>query len=86
MQAGIAVVGPSFKEVGLIVRSTGCGALVDTASAIEVSRAVFRLLEHPEQTQEMGGNGRKAFEERFNWEIEQNKLIKFFNRFKLAQS
>jgi glycosyltransferase involved in cell wall biosynthesis len=77
MQAGIPIIGPNFGEVGLVVKMADCGLLIDTKNVDEVSAVIIELLERPEKAECMGGNGRKAFLERFNWEKEEKKFLTF---------
>jgi glycosyltransferase involved in cell wall biosynthesis len=77
MQAEIAVIGPNFGEIGKSVEIARCGVLINTESADEVADTIIRLLSDPQRTERMARNGRKAFLERFNWEIEQQKFYSF---------
>jgi glycosyltransferase involved in cell wall biosynthesis len=76
MQAGIPIIGPNFGEVGKAVTMADCGLLVDTENANEVSEAITRLLDRPDEASRMAANGRSAFLEHFNWEKER---IRFLN-------
>ena len=78
MQAGLPVVGPDFGEIGLVVKEEKCGILVDTTDPREIANAIIYLLEHPEEAKAMGERGKKAVEEKYNWEIEKSKLIKLY--------
>ena len=79
MQAGVAIIGPRFEEVGKVIKIADRGLLVDTERAEAVAEAIDYLFSHPEERQRMADNGRKAFLERFNWEIEEKKLLSFLN-------
>lgn len=79
MQAGIAIIGPRFGEIGKSVEVARCGVLINTESVAEVADTIIRLLSDYKVTTQMARNGRKAFLERFNWEIEQQKLYSFMN-------
>jgi len=39
----------------------------------------MHLVEHPAEAKQMGKNGCRAVEERYNWEMEEKKLIRFYN-------
>jgi glycosyltransferase involved in cell wall biosynthesis len=80
MQAGVAIIGPNFGEVGKIVSMTDCGLLVDTERAEAVAEAIDYLFSHPEEMKRMADNGRKAFLERFNWEVEEKKFLNFLKQ------
>jgi glycosyltransferase involved in cell wall biosynthesis len=80
MQFGIPIVAPMFGEVGQIVQEEECGILVDTTDPQQIANAIIYLLEHPEEARAMGKRGRKAIEEKYNWEIEKKKLLKVYQR------
>jgi glycosyltransferase involved in cell wall biosynthesis len=79
MQAGIAVIGPNFGEIGKSVEIAKCGILINTESVKEVADTIIQFLSDYEGTAQMARNGRKAFLERFNWENEEQKLYSFMN-------
>lgn len=78
MQYGLPVVAPAFGHVGDLVRETGCGRLVDTSDADAVSRAVVELLLDPTAAREMGAHGRRAVQNRYNWEQEQDEFLRHY--------
>ena len=80
MAAGLPVVASDFPLWRSIVAGNKCGLLVDPLNANDVARAVEELIANPEQAKEMGLNGKKAVIEQYNWQIEKEKLIKFYNR------
>jgi glycosyltransferase involved in cell wall biosynthesis len=80
MQAGVPIVGPDFGEVGRVVREEKCGVLVDTTDAYQIADAIIYLLEHLGEAKTMGERGRKAIEEKYNWEIEKKKLLGDYRR------
>jgi len=80
MQAGLPIVGPEFGELGFVVREEGCGILVDTTSAEDIAAAIEKLLREPEWARELGERGRRAVIEKYNWELEQKKLLTAYAR------
>ncbi|MGV1098822.1 glycosyltransferase [Thiovibrio sp. JS02] len=85
MQAGLPIVGPNFGEVGIAVKSAGCGVLVDTESPEAVAAAVTALLDDPSKAKELGEAGRRKIDEVWNWEMEKKKFFSvidaaFFNK------
>jgi glycosyltransferase involved in cell wall biosynthesis len=74
MEAGLPIVGPTFREIGEVVRETDCGILVDTTDAEAVATALLELLEEPARRETLGERGRRALEHRYNWETEAEKL------------
>jgi len=77
MQAGIPVIGPSFGEVGAVIRKEQCGVLVDTSSPLQVANAIMDLLDMPEEAELLGRRGREAFLREYNWESEGEKFAGF---------
>jgi len=41
----------------------------------EITEAVRYLIDHPDVQQKMGKNGRRAVEEKYNWEQEAQRLL-----------
>jgi glycosyltransferase involved in cell wall biosynthesis len=79
MQAGLAVIAPDFAvEVAEVVRESGCGVLVNPADPVEIADALDRLAEHTSERTYMGQAGRRAVEERYNWEAEGKKLVELY--------
>lgn len=79
MQAGIPTIGPDYSEIGQVVKEENCGMLVDPTDAKQIARAIIYLLENPEESGEMGENGRRAVIDKYNWSIEKNKLLKAYD-------
>jgi len=47
----------------------------------EIVNAIKSLLENPEEAKEMGKNGRRAVEQEFNWETQEEKLLALYKNF-----
>lgn len=80
MSAGIPVVVSDFPLWKEIVEGNNCGICVDPLKPKEIANAIRYLLEHSEEAKEMGENGRKAVEEKYNWETESEKLLQVYRR------
>jgi glycosyltransferase involved in cell wall biosynthesis len=78
MSAGIAVIASNFPLWREIVEGNDCGICVDPLNPEEIAAAIDYLVTHPGEAQRMGTNGRKAVEERYNWEAEAHKLINVY--------
>ena len=57
------------------VRKENCGLMVDANDIEEIKDAIIKLRDNPELCEELGTNGRKAYEERYSWEIMERRLI-----------
>ena len=78
MAAGIPVIASDFPKWREIIQSSGCGICVDPLRPEEIAHAIDYLVTHPEEARRMGENGRRAVLERYNWQIEENKLRTFY--------
>lgn len=54
--------------------------MADPASVEEVKEAIIKLKDNPGLCQQLGANGRKAYEQRYNWEIMRQRLIELHNK------
>lgn len=76
MREGKPVIAPDFAiEVARIVDDAECGVLVEVTEAKAIARAIIRLLSEPALAQRLGESGRRAVEERYNWQHEEEKLL-----------
>ncbi len=78
MAHGIPVVASDFPEVARVVKDADCGLLVDAANPGNLADAMEYLLTRPEEAVRLGINGRRAIEDRYNWESESRKLLGFY--------
>jgi len=79
MASGIPVIAsniPLWKE---IVETDNCGICVDPYSSNEVSDAMNFLANNLDVAKQMGGRGRNAVLEKYNWQIEEAKLFKLYS-------
>lgn len=86
MAAGLPVVASDFPVWREIVESADCGLLVDPRSPAEIARALQYLLQHPNEAEAFGRRGRRAFERRYNWDVEAKKLIDLYRHLSVPTS
>lgn len=79
MAAGLPVVASNFPLWKEIIEDCGCGICVDPTSADEVREACLRLVNNPDLCREMGLAGRKSVMEKYNWNIEEKKLVDLYD-------
>lgn len=79
MSAGIPVIASNFPLWKEIVEGNECGICVNPLDPDEIAQAIQYILDNPKVAKKMGENGRKAVEEKYNWETESKKLVQFYN-------
>jgi glycosyltransferase involved in cell wall biosynthesis len=80
MSAGIPVIASDFPAWASIVNRHACGICVDPMSPAAIADAIQWLLEHADEAQEMGRNGRRAVETMYNWEAESSSLLELYQQ------
>lgn len=78
MAIGLPVVTSNFKLYKEIVEKYDCGFCVDPFDSHELAKIIELIFSNPLKVKQMGMNGAKIVEEKFNWEIERKKLIEFY--------
>ncbi|GIW56092.1 MAG: hypothetical protein KatS3mg082_2496 [Nitrospiraceae bacterium] len=68
MAAGLPVIASDFPAWRELLDGMGCALFVDPTDPREIARAIDWIVEHPAEAEEMGRRGRRAVEERFNWD------------------
>jgi len=79
MAAGLPVIASDFPLWREIVAGTGCGLLVDPLDSRAIAQAIEYVLTHAADAEAMGRRGRRAFEERFNWSMEERRFLDFYS-------
>lgn len=79
MAAGIPVIASNFPLWEDIINKNKCGICVDPLNVKEITEAIQWIFDNPEEAKKMGENGRKAVEDKYNWEEESKKLIALYN-------
>lgn len=78
MSAGIPVISSNFPRFREILEENDCGLYVDPLNPQDIAHAVYFLLNHPDRAFEMGRNGQRAIQGKYNWSIERSKLINLY--------
>lgn len=78
MSAGIPVIASDFPFWREIIDSAQCGLLVEPMNIQALADAILYILDNPEEASELGRCGRKAIEEKYNWENEEVKLLNLY--------
>ena len=80
MGMGIPVIASNFPLWNNIIRASNCGITIDPFDIVQLSNSIDFFLGNPNKALEMGLSGRKAIFKKYNWEIEEMKLIKKYNQ------
>lgn len=80
MALGLPVVTSDFELYRNVVETYRCGLCVSPLDAAAVADALTYLIEHPDEACTMGGRGRQAVENRYNWEGEANTLRRYYKQ------
>lgn len=78
MSAGIPVIASDFPLWREIVLGNHCGLCVDPSNPKSIAEAIDYLVDSPEESKLMGRNGQKAVETKYNWTIEEKKLLNVY--------
>lgn len=74
MSAGLPIITSNFPLWKEIVEENHCGICVDPQDPSEISKAIKFIVENPAEAEQMGQNGKKAVNDRYNWSVEEKKL------------
>ncbi len=80
MSAGIPVIASHFPLWRDIIKKNDCGICVDPYKPSEIASAIDFLISHPDKAEQMGKNGLLAVQNRYNWSIEEEKLLSLYQR------
>lgn len=78
MSAGLPVIASDFPLWREIIEGNECGLCVDPMNPGEIAEAIDFLVNNPDQAKQMGERGQRAVRERYNWAIEEKKLIDLY--------
>ncbi len=85
IQAGIPAVGSNFPELSSVIEGNKIGYTFDPEDPKDIAKAVEKIFADPKKYQQMKKNTQEVAKI-YNWEKEQEKLIKIYNDLKLASS
>lgn len=78
MSAGVPVIASHFPLWREIVEGNDCGLCVDPLDPAAIARAIDYLVTHPKEAERMGRNGQRAVQEKYNWGMEEAKLLQLY--------
>lgn len=80
MAAGIPVIASDIPLWKQIIDENQCGVCVNPFDPKEIAQAINSLVENPENAEKMGRNGQQAVLRKYNWTIEEQKLIALYRQ------
>lgn len=78
MSMGIPVITFDCAYANSINGKYNFGLCTDPENIQETAEAINRLLKNPEESKQMGLNGRRAVEQEFNWSTQEKKLLTLY--------
>lgn len=78
MSAGVPVIASHFPLWREIIEGNDCGLCVDPLDPAAIARAIDYLATHPQEAERMGRNGQRAVQDKYNWGIEETKLLQIY--------
>jgi glycosyltransferase involved in cell wall biosynthesis len=75
MMCGIPIITNLAHE---IVNETQCGIIVEYDDMEQIRKAIITMRDNPELCKRLGTNGRKAFLEKYNWNVMEERLYKVY--------
>lgn len=78
MSAGLPLIGSNFPLWKEIIENNSCGICVNPLNPKEIAEAINYIINNPKHSEQMGKNGQRAVSEKYNWNLEENKLLKLY--------
>ena len=75
MMAGLPIICTDFILWKEIVEDNKCGICVNPNNINEITAAIKYLFNNLDEAKQMGINGRKIIEQKYNWKTEEKKLL-----------
>lgn len=84
MCAGIPVIASDFPLWREIIETSDCGICVDPLDPHAIANAIDYIVGNPDMALKMGANGRAAVLDRYNWQVEEIKLLKLYSTLRIS--
>ncbi len=75
---GVPVIATDIAGTATIVRRERCGLLIDRVTPKDIASAAEVLIGDPGLRQQMGRNGRRAVEEKYNWRRSMSEIFRAY--------
>ena len=80
MRAELPVICTDFVLWKEVIEENKCGICVNPNNVNEITDAIKYLIKNPDVAIQMGKNGQKMIEKKYNWRVEEKKLIDLYRR------
>lgn len=80
MAAGMPVIASDFPYYKKIIEGNGIGICVNPLDTDAIVQALRYLIEHEEEADKMGLNGKRIVEDKLNWEYEKKSLFELYQK------
>ena len=80
MSVGLPIIISNFPTWKNFINTNRCGITANPMSPKSIAKAIEWFISHPEEMVKMGENGKKAIKEKYNWDMESQKLIKVYRK------
>ena len=78
MSVGLPIIISNFPTWDKFIAKNQCGITVDPMSPKLIAKAIEWFISHPKEMKKMGENGKKATKEKYNWNMESQKLMNVY--------
>ena len=78
MSAGLPIITSNFPLWRMMVEDSQCGICVDPLNPHDIAEAIEYFINNPVVAEKMGKNGSNAVKTKYNWAIEEKKLLKVY--------
>lgn len=79
MVCGKPILANEGSSTATKVYEENCGLVVDANNIAEIRKAILKLKENPQLCQELGATAKKAYEQRYSWEIMEQRLLALYH-------
>lgn len=80
MSVQLPVITSDFELYESVIKKRNCGVCVDPLNTKEIASCIYKLINDDAIAKQMGENGRRAVIEKYNWSIEEAKLVQIYRQ------
>lgn len=80
MAMGLPVIAADYPFAKKVMETYEYGCLINPNNVSDIAFTIRHILNHPEEAERMGENGRRAVKKEFNWSVEEKKLLALYQK------